>query len=300
MTTRRRFIGNALREYRQSSGYTLADMASVLHCDRSKISRVETGQRGISPKELHELLDEYGVSTGARETLAMIADVRRGSAWWSGHFSACSRPEQDRLVLESAASRILIAGLHLVPDLLRTTQYARSLAGGSADERLDLLIARQDAVLGRQRPVVDVVVGEGALRQVVGGAEGMCDQLRLLSRISAEYPWVTVQVLPFNTDAVGAAGAATILLFEHLPAPGVVHVEGPQGGVFLLDEEDANAYLATHEELKNAALSPRQSQRFLREVAAAVQSDGSSVVAQPVPIRPVRSRRRQRGPAVAL
>ena len=55
---RRRLVGGALRRYRENLGYTLDDAARILECDRSKISRVETGQRGIRGKELRELLTE--------------------------------------------------------------------------------------------------------------------------------------------------------------------------------------------------------------------------------------------------
>lgn len=58
---RRRLVGGALRQYRENLGYTLDDAAQILECDRSKISRIETGQRGIRGKELRELLAEYGI-----------------------------------------------------------------------------------------------------------------------------------------------------------------------------------------------------------------------------------------------
>jgi len=44
---RRQLLGAALRQYRQNLGYVLDDAARILECDRSKISRIETGQRGI-------------------------------------------------------------------------------------------------------------------------------------------------------------------------------------------------------------------------------------------------------------
>jgi transcriptional regulator with XRE-family HTH domain len=44
---RRRLIGGALHKYRTNLGYRLEDVASVLECDRSKISRIESGIRGI-------------------------------------------------------------------------------------------------------------------------------------------------------------------------------------------------------------------------------------------------------------
>jgi len=44
---RQRLVGSSLRQYRESLGYSLRDAARVLECDVSKISRMETGQRGI-------------------------------------------------------------------------------------------------------------------------------------------------------------------------------------------------------------------------------------------------------------
>ena len=44
---RRRLLGAALRRHRESLGYRLDDAARILECDRSKISRIESGQRGI-------------------------------------------------------------------------------------------------------------------------------------------------------------------------------------------------------------------------------------------------------------
>ena len=58
---RRRLLGSALRAYRESAGYELSQAARILDCDRSKVSRIETGQRGISSGDLRELLTEYGV-----------------------------------------------------------------------------------------------------------------------------------------------------------------------------------------------------------------------------------------------
>ena len=44
---RRRLVGGALRRYRENLGFTLDDAARILECDRSKVSRIETGQRGM-------------------------------------------------------------------------------------------------------------------------------------------------------------------------------------------------------------------------------------------------------------
>jgi transcriptional regulator with XRE-family HTH domain len=65
---RRRLLGAALRRSREHAGCTLEDAARILDRDRSKISRVETGQRGVRPGELQELLTAY--RTGSADGVA--------------------------------------------------------------------------------------------------------------------------------------------------------------------------------------------------------------------------------------
>src|SRR5947199_10718002 len=57
---RRRLVGGALRRYRENVGYALEDAARVLECDRSKLSRIQTGERGVRPEGLRELLRGHG------------------------------------------------------------------------------------------------------------------------------------------------------------------------------------------------------------------------------------------------
>ena len=89
---RRRLLGPALREYRESLGYNLDEAARILECDRSKVSRIETGERGIRPKELRELLTEYGVPDGEQEALLAIAHRGRESGWWLDYRDVCRPP----------------------------------------------------------------------------------------------------------------------------------------------------------------------------------------------------------------
>jgi hypothetical protein len=73
-------VGSMLRSYREAAGYKLDDAARILECDRSKISRIETGQRGIRPKELRELLTEYSVAAATQDTLTAPATSTPGGA----------------------------------------------------------------------------------------------------------------------------------------------------------------------------------------------------------------------------
>ncbi len=78
---RRRVLGAALRRFREQVGCTLDEAAGILDCGRSKISRIETGQRGVRATELQELLAEYGVDELQRDVLLSLAHKPRQDGW---------------------------------------------------------------------------------------------------------------------------------------------------------------------------------------------------------------------------
>ena len=65
-------IGVSLRIYRETVGYRLEDAAIVLECDKSKISRIETGLRSIRARDLRELLKAYGVPESEQQKLVRM------------------------------------------------------------------------------------------------------------------------------------------------------------------------------------------------------------------------------------
>ena len=144
---RRRLVGGALRRYRENVGYALEDAARVLECDRSKISRIETGQRGIRPKELRELLTEYGVPD--REQAALVAIASRGGrgGWWHPYADVLPGPYLDYVIMESAAAEIMTYEAQLIPDLLQTDGYARAIAAAEPGYETDQ--ERDDAVAAK-------------------------------------------------------------------------------------------------------------------------------------------------------
>ena len=95
---RRRLVGQALRRYRENLGLTLEDAARTLSCDRSKISRIETGQRGIRGKELRLLLAEYGIGEKQQATLAGIADPHGAHAWCAKYADVLPDAGRDYLL----------------------------------------------------------------------------------------------------------------------------------------------------------------------------------------------------------
>ena len=288
---RRRLLGSALRKYREDLGFTLDQAALILECDRSKISRIETGQRGIRAKELRELLTDYGVADAEQEALLAIAHSGRQDGWWLEYRDVLSEAGQDYVIMELAAAEILAFEPNQIPDLLQTPEYASALADADAncasdDQRehaVEVKLARQRIVLGARSPRLEVVITEGALRQAVGGARVMRVQLGWLAEV-AEAGLVTtlpdgdqagararisLQVLPFAAGAHAAAGCGpmTVLRFARSQGLGVVHLSGLSGGVSLEDGEEVARYLRAFGQLRSAALPPSASARLLRVIA---------------------------------
>jgi transcriptional regulator with XRE-family HTH domain len=284
---RRRLVGSALRRYRENVGYTLEDAARVLECDRSKISRIETGQRGIRPKELRELLTEYGVPQS--EHAAVVALASRGGqlAWWHPYADILSEAYLDYVIMESAASEIMTYEAQLVPDLLQTDEYARAIAAaepgyttdGQREDAVAAKAVRRQVVLGGKsastmRPSgrrLSVILGEGALHQAVGGPGVMAGQISHLIQLSDDYSDLTIQVLPFAAGAHAAAGSGSlaILRFPDAPSLGVVYLEALSGGVYLESQADVARYIRAFALLRASALDRADSLRLLRGLGAA-------------------------------
>jgi transcriptional regulator with XRE-family HTH domain len=287
---RRRLLGAALRKYRENLGYGLDEAARILECDRSKISRIETGQRGIRAKELRELLTEYGVPDGEQAALLAIAHRGRQHGWWQDYPDVLSDIGQDYVIMEAAASEILAYESHQVPDLLQTQGYARAVADAdpswAGDEQrlhaVEVKLARQRVVLAERSPRLEFVITEGALHQAVGGLDVMRPQLARLASLAAGAgaagatgapgPSVSLRVLPFEAGAYAAAGCGSmaILRFADTPGLGVIHLAALSGGgagIGLEAAEDVARYVRAFAQLRAAALAPAASARLLRDMA---------------------------------
>ena len=275
---RRRLLGAALRRYRENLGYGLDEAARILECDRSKISRIETGQRGIRAKELRELLAEYGVPDTEQAALLAIAHRGRQLGWWQDYQDVLSDAGQEYVIMESAASEILAYAAHQVPGLLQTPEYARAVAAADpnctdAEQRAhaaEVTLTRQRVVLAERRPRLEFVIAEGALHQVVGGAAVMRPQLtRLADLAGADGASLSLQVLPFTAGAYAAAGCGSmsVLRFADTPGLGVIHLAALSGGVSLEGQDEVARYIRTFGQLRAAALTPAASARLLRDMA---------------------------------
>jgi transcriptional regulator with XRE-family HTH domain len=276
-TVRRRLLGAELRRLREAAGLALDDAARILECDRSKISRIETGQRGMRPKELRELLAEYGVDEPRLHALAELARQANQRGWWQAYEDVLAEPYQDFISLEASAASLWTYEAQLVPGLLQTEDYSAAIAGASLvkesksqQERfVSVRMARQQVLTREENPLEYwAILSETTLHQKVGGADVLRAQLQRLVEVGVELPNVTLQVLPFEVGAHAAnAGTFVLLRFPEPTALGVVYLDSLTGGLYLEEPRDVQRHILVYEHLRASALPTQASIRLIEKVA---------------------------------
>jgi transcriptional regulator with XRE-family HTH domain len=86
-----RLAAAILRHHRETARWTLDEAAAELECDRSKISRIETGHRRPVLREMQQLLAAYGVTDTERQAIAALTETAR-AGWWSEYRASSPTP----------------------------------------------------------------------------------------------------------------------------------------------------------------------------------------------------------------
>lgn len=275
-TVRRRELGALLRSLRAEAGMTVEQVAEALLCSPSKVSRLETGQRGASPRDIRDLCNLFGVSDPAlRERLDALAKEGRGQAWWQPY----DLPYATYVGLEAEATSICDFEPGVVPGLLQTPDYARavheqvmpSLSQAVIEQRLEERRRRQLILSQAYPPTLWAVVDESVMHRVVGGPMVMGAQLDHVVRMSA-LPHVTIQVVPFVAGAHPALDSTFIVLEFEPPISGVVYAEGLVGHVYLERPHDMQRYRQVFERLCQISLNPQESIELIAKKSEAYKS----------------------------
>ncbi len=262
-TVRRRRLALELRRLREAAKLTCEEVAEQLECSASKISRVETGRVSVSPRDVRDMLEIYGVPEDQRDSLVQLARESRQKGWWHAYGDSVQPHFATYLGLESAASEIRIYEVNLIPGLLQTEDYARAVisAGMVNSPRDD--IERQVALrMERQRltrtspPKVWAVLDEAALRRQVGGAEVMRVQLEYLRELSGLRN-VSLQVIPFGGGAHPAHGPAVRHPGRSARSvdPDVVYLEDLTSALWVENVDEVDRYNVFFNHLRATALS---------------------------------------------
>ena len=274
-------LAESLRGYRERVGLTIEEAAGRLkphspRWSRSKVQRIETRSYAPQPAEVEHLAAVYEVLPDEATALVRMAREARQKGWWQT--SPVPKPAQTLIGLEQAATTVRQFELALVPGLLQTSDYARTLVAAleptTPPEVLENLVAARmvrQQVLTRPDPLeLQVILSQAVLRCPVGGRRVWRGQLERLVETTGE-PNLTVQVLPFAAGPhPGMEGAFTILTLPEL-AFDVGYVEGPAGSIYLESQDDVRRCTMRFAVLSSLALSPSASIELISTTLAELQ-----------------------------
>jgi transcriptional regulator with XRE-family HTH domain len=271
-TLRRRQLGMELRRLREAAGVTIDHVAERLECSGSKISRIETGQTGVTPRDVRDMLGIYGVDPQHAESLLQIAREARLKGWWQLYGDVLTGAYVG---LEAAADQIRSYEALVVPGLMQTEDYAQAMIHAArpdislaeVEKRVRVRVGRQ-SLLSQDDPLdLWVVLDEAVLHRPVGGADVMRAQLLHLVKV-AELPNVTLQVLPFAAGAhAGMDGTFTILLYNDSADQNFVFASNAAGGLFLEKDDELQRYGFIFDYLRANALRPDDSASMIVKMA---------------------------------
>ncbi|MFE7058197.1 helix-turn-helix domain-containing protein [Streptomyces californicus] len=113
----------------------------------------------------------------------------------------------EYVALEAVATEIRMFEVGVIPGLLQTREYAQALDRAAvargvvtpeqADQRLALLMERQQALIRPIPPMITAVLDESCIRRTVGGAAVMEAQLQHLVDFAAQ-SHAMLQIAPFD------------------------------------------------------------------------------------------------------
>ena len=265
---RRRELGTLLKQFRIQRGLTAEQVAERLLVSPSKISRLETGNRGASARDISDLCDLYEVDDEQRQRLLELASEGKQRAWWQ----PLGLPYSDYVGLEAEAVLISDFGLGFIPGLLQTADYARAtvhavlpdLVPDIVEQRVHGRMARQQQFLDRGNiPQFEAVVDESVLHRVVGSRIVMRAQLERLLELS-EQPNITLRVIPYEAGALPAGNNKFIILkFASADVKDVVFIEGLTGDLYLEDPGDVETYGTAFTALVQLAKSPVETREVI-------------------------------------
>ncbi|MEV6829198.1 DUF5753 domain-containing protein [Amycolatopsis sp. NPDC051102] len=268
-----REVGDELKRFRVGAGLLLSDLADLLGCSASKISRMESGVRGYSELDVTMYLASCRAS---REDVVRVLDLVREQA--DGYRI---RPHREQLpdelrsliVTETQATEIIEFEPLIVPGILQIEQYARAVFRwfGLRDEtgidvRVRARLSRQKLLRRRDPPRFTFYIQEAALRAKVANDQAMHEQiLHLLLTSSFEH--CVIRVVPEAACPAGVLGVG-FRIMRYNQAPVVAYVENQTASLFLEDPADLEIYRYVLKRVADLALDGGQSREWLAALAS--------------------------------
>jgi transcriptional regulator with XRE-family HTH domain len=281
-TVSRRRLATELRRLRGAR--TGGAVAKALGWSPAKVSRYELGQSSFPLEEIEKLLDFYGVTDPRRGQILALAEDANQRGWWEEYADSLAPDYMEFLGLEAEATASSEWHLGIIPGLLQTEEYARQIhldyqsaiptPPGIIERRIRVRLRRQELLTSREPPLdLSAVLDEAVILRKVGSSDLMYRQLEHLVAV-ADLPNVDLRILPLASGGVRLTDSFSVLSFGVSEAgdsasvlEDVVWVESVKSQIYVGGETETYNFSLVFNGLQNAALSPADSKRLIRETA---------------------------------
>ncbi|MFF8443350.1 DUF5753 domain-containing protein [Streptomyces californicus] len=285
----RRTFGDALKAVRAAArtpgGMKVkqSDVSSAL--GRSTIDRYSRLERGAAlPDD-----DEWRVIVKAlcmdREAKVRLETLLRAaqsieSAWWREFEEEFDESLLEFVAYEDAATKLTYCAGNVLPGILQRRPYAEALTlsldkavlSPHQMDRSAHLRGQRRGIFGKSHPpTVEAIIGEGALRQQVGGKAVMTGQLDALIE-DAESGRVSFRVIPFTASAT-LTYMFTLLEFGGAGERPIVAFDAMTGMSFRKSTREIRELRSYIESLRNLAEAPIASLELLRTIRKELSRD---------------------------
>lgn len=283
-TVARRMLGLTLEAMREERAISREAAAEAIGVARSTLWKIETGQAArLNPVLLKHLCELFGASPKQTRVVLELVKETKAGGWWQA-FAEDAIPKEFGLFvsLEDAAERITSYQTTMLPGLLHTAEYRRSLIWAEfpnkptdeVERMLEVGLKRQDRLTDTNKLVaLDVWIDESVLHRPTGSAEIMRAQLHHLV-YTAELPNVSIRIVPLSAGTYRGliAGMFVILDFPVHPTaaltiPPVVYVQGFLGDLYLEQAEEVRQYREVCASLDRLALDESASRALILGIA---------------------------------
>lgn len=267
-TVRRRRLARVLKQLREASGKSGAQVEKDLEWSKGKLSRTEAGDWKLpNLREVRDLLNLYGFTdTEKQEVLIDWARHGRKKDWWQPDEEILGEQYSLYIGMEEEAKRIYTFQNSLMPGLLQTEDTARAVVANSlkpltpaeVNKRVEIRMSRQEILTGQNPLELVAVLDEAVLRRKYGGPVVHAKQLEHLAEMAA-LPNVTIYLLPSDVEETAARHGFAIIEFPHEQDWDAVFLETLAGHLVLEEPEPVRTYHTAFQRLVGSSLSPKDS-----------------------------------------
>jgi transcriptional regulator with XRE-family HTH domain len=266
-----RALSASLREVREARKFGLRELARALEIDPRLVSQWELGMRVPPVEEVARILGYLRADRATTTRILFLAKHAKDPNWLDSNPADLPAALTGVMQCERSASLITNWSPLIIPGLLQTPDYARALLAASdikvadVDARLVARLDRQRILSGHNPVRLNAIVSELAIREEVGDANVMSDQIDHLLTLAVTSN-ISVRIVPAGVGYhPGKIGMFT--LYDFPADSGIVYLEHHHASAFVHELDAIASYRKLVRLLQSKALTEEASQALLREAA---------------------------------